>query len=258
MARTPMTLKTPEQEELERKLAELAPLETELAQRELDLATSAADLQSFQRLYMRVVGVKYAELDRLLAAYEELMLKRSPGDPEAERRAGVARERARESERATAGAVGPVERERFQPSEELKRLYREAAKRVHPDLAADPEEKERRHRVMIEVNKAYEEGDIDRLRTLLNEWETSPEGIVGEGVAERLIRTNRKIHQARARLEQIGLEIERIRGSDLARLREAVREAERQGRDLLAEMVRNIDQQIAAARSRLREIGGTI
>ena len=258
MDRTPITLKTPEQEELDRKLAELASIEAELAQRELDLATQGAELEAFERLYIRIVGVKYAELDRLLAGIEELMAKQRPGDPETERRAEEARERARQSEQATAGAVGPAERERFQPSEELKRLYREVARRVHPDLAADPQEKERRNRVMAQVNRAYAEGDIDWLRRLLKEWETSPEAIAGEGVAERLVRAIRKIHQARARLEEIRQELEELKTSDLAKLREAVRDAERQGHDLLDEMARSIDEQIVAAKRRLPETGGTV
>jgi hypothetical protein len=250
-----MTLKTPEQEELDRKLGELAGVESELAQRELDLATLAAELQALERLYVRVVGVKYAELDKVLAAIQIATMRRSPGDSAAKRRAEDAQERARQSEHATAGVVGPADRERFQPSDELKRLYRDAAKKVHPDLGTNAEDKEHRNRVMAEVNRAYEEGDIDRLRRLLKEWETSPEAIVGEGVAERLVRTIRMIHQARARIRQIGQDVEALRTSDLAKLREAVRDAERQGRDLLAEMARGLDQQIAAAKESVREMG---
>jgi len=257
MDRTPMTVATPEEEELQRKLVELAAVESELAQRDLDLATLAGELGAFERLYIRVVGSKYAELDKISAQIQQLLLELSPEDAESKSRARDAQEQARQSAEAAAGAGGPPEREHFQPSEELKRLYREAAKKVHPDLAGDPKEQERRNRVMAEVNKAYAEGDIERLRVLLREWETSPDAIRGEGVAERLVRTIRKIHQARAGIDRIGQEIERLGSSDLGKLCETVRDAERQGRDLLAEMARRLDQEIEVARRALRELRGS-
>jgi hypothetical protein len=252
--KVPMPVATPEEEELERKLAELAAVEGELAQRDLDLATLAAELEAFERLYIRVVGWKYAELDKISAEIQQLLFSRNPGDPEARRRAQDAQEQARQSSEATAGAAGPIEKEDFKPSEELKRLYREIAKKIHPDLAGDAKDQERRNRVMAEVNKAYAEGDIDRLRAILREWETSPDAVKGEGVPERLVRTIRKIHQARAGIERIVQEIDRLKNSDLAKLREAVEKAKGQGRDMLAEMAKRLDKEIEAARKALQEL----
>lgn len=56
---------TPEEQELEKKSAELLALETELAQRELELATLRADLRAFEARYIGTVGVLYAELDEI-------------------------------------------------------------------------------------------------------------------------------------------------------------------------------------------------
>ncbi len=56
---------TPEEQELALKQAELLTLQTELAQRELDIATLQAEPRSFEGHYLRIVGVKYAELDDL-------------------------------------------------------------------------------------------------------------------------------------------------------------------------------------------------
>ena len=97
---------TPEQQELDKKLAELAALETELAQRELDVATTQAELHSFEQEYLRVVGIRYTELDRLEAQIAEYMAYLESSKD-------------------------------FKPSESLKKLYREVAKRIHPDLATD-------------------------------------------------------------------------------------------------------------------------
>ena len=62
---------TPEQEELERKKAELAELGTELVEKELSLATFQAELNSFENEYMRVIGTRYTELDRIEAEINE-------------------------------------------------------------------------------------------------------------------------------------------------------------------------------------------
>ena len=48
----------------------------------------------------------------------------------------------------------------------LKRLYRSLARRFHPDLAPDEKDRERRNRIMAQINNAYQEGDLDLLESL--------------------------------------------------------------------------------------------
>jgi DnaJ-domain-containing protein 1 len=48
----------------------------------------------------------------------------------------------------------------------LKRLYRSLARRFHPDLAPDEKDRDRRNRVMAQINKAYQEGDMEMLESL--------------------------------------------------------------------------------------------
>jgi DnaJ-class molecular chaperone len=61
-----------------------------------------------------------------------------------------------------------LNRRRFKPSDDLKRLYREIAKRIHPDLATDDAERAKRNQLMAEVNRAYADGDEARLRAILD------------------------------------------------------------------------------------------
>jgi hypothetical protein len=89
-------------------------------------------------------------------------------------------------------------------------LYREIAKRIHPDLATEDDERAKRNQLMAEVNRAYEDGDESRLRAILNEWETGPDAVTGDGVGAELIRTIRKIHQVERRLAAIENEIVRL------------------------------------------------
>jgi hypothetical protein len=247
---------TPEETELAHKKLELAAIENELAERELDLSTLEAELRAFERRYLRTVGVKYAELDDLEAQIAEAMARLNPQDRRAREQASQARTQARESAQAAGTAKESKKPNEFMPSEDLKKLYRGIAKRVHPDLANDEEERARRTRFMAEVNHAYQDGDAARLQAILAEWEGSPEAVKGEGVGADLVRTIRKIAQVRGRLNEIKAKIAQLHESDLRKLMMKVREAEQEGRDLLAEMVAKLGTQIAEARKRLAELDG--
>jgi len=48
----------------------------------------------------------------------------------------------------------------------LKRLYRELARRFHPDLAADDADRDRRNEVMRRINEAYRSRDLDALNAV--------------------------------------------------------------------------------------------
>jgi hypothetical protein len=68
----------PEEEELERKRAELRILESELADLELELVSLHGDLVAFERAYMHRVGQLYAQLDDLEAQIAEAVFRRQP------------------------------------------------------------------------------------------------------------------------------------------------------------------------------------
>jgi DnaJ-domain-containing protein 1 len=215
--------KNPEEEELERKQAELEALESNLVQKELDLATLQGELHSFEREYLQIVGSRYNELERVKVQITEYMAYlESSGD--------------------------------FKPSDSLKKLYREVAKRIHPDLSTDEMEKARRQDLMAEANRAYEEGDEERLRAILQNWESSPESVRGDGVAMELVRVIRKIAQCRSRLAVIAKDYEALMQTDLYALKSQVEQAQEVGRDLLAEMAQHLDDQISEAQSRLKEL----
>jgi len=247
---------TPEEKELAAKQTELATLQEELAQRELDLATLQAELRRFEGRYLRVVGVRYAELDELNARIAEIRAKSKPNDAEALRRAREARAQAEE----TARQAGEGEKEglkpKFQPSEDTKKLYKEAVKRFHPDATTDPAEKERRHSVMVELNAAYAAGDVERMQGILRTWEDSPDSVQGADVAAELIRAIRRIAQSRERLEAINALMADLCQTDLWKLKERANEAEQGGRDLLEEMAAELAGRIAAARLELETLLG--
>ena len=50
--------------------------------------------------------------------------------------------------------------------EQIRSLFRELARRFHPDLTTDPEEKKWRQEIMTRVNQAYTNRDLKALRAL--------------------------------------------------------------------------------------------
>ncbi len=253
-ATAPRDFRSPEEEELQRKRGDLENLRSQLAESELELATVRSELIAFERRYQEVVGSRYAELDKLEARIAESIARSRPADPAARQKAESARARADES----AEAMGDIGREpsgpAFAPTEELRALYRQAAKELHPDLTTDQEERARRQKAMAEVNKAFEEGDEERIREILAQWRSSPEQVHGDDTAAQLVRVIREIAQVRKRLDAIKTEIEELSEAELSCLKKQVEEAAARGQDLLAEIAAQLDARIEQARTRLKEV----
>ena len=250
----PFKRPTPEDTELAKKRAELAPLEAILAERELELVTLQAELRDFESQYMRVVGVRYTELDEIEAQIAEAIARVDPNDENARAQAEKARRQAAESAAATQAAEGEDQSSKPDISETLKKLRREAAKLIHPDTNLDERENQRHHEWMAKVNKAFDERDEEGLREILNQWESSPESVKGEGVGADLIRVIRKMALVDQRLKSVEKEIKSLEVSDLSKLRSKVEEAGKDGRDLLKEMELKVQNQIAQAKDRLEGI----
>jgi len=245
----------PEEEEIIRKRAELDDLEVEMAQHELDLATLMAELQAFERRYLRIVGARVAAVDQLeaeIAVLRQATPKRLQGhDRRSQRRVEEAHTRARQSAAAIDMSMPADQPESFEPSAELKVLFRDLAKSIHPDLAECGDEVPRRTRLMAEANAAYQRGDVLRLDQILLEWQRAPEMVKGDGLGADLVRVIRKIAQARRRLGNIQDEVVCLTASDIFRLRAEVEQAQAEGFDLLADMAGELDDREAAARGRL-------
>ena len=247
---------TPEELELAKKKAELTTFESRLSQRELELATFQAELHAFERRYVRVVGIRYAELDEIEAQIAELLASQRPKDDKAGREAAEARAKAEESAQADGDAKDEKPVTDFKPSEDLKKLYREIAKRIHPDLTTDEKERARRNEIMAQANRAYEEGNEAKLRDILEQWESSPDTVKGEGVGAELVRAIRKIHQVEDRLVEIGKQITELKASELYQLKTKVEDTAKEGRDLLKEMAARLDSELADAKKQLSQVTG--
>ena len=247
----------PGAEELVRRRAQLQVLSRRLLERERDLAAFRGELHAFETTYRKALGARYARLDELAERLDETAAPAddpaAPGpedDGPAERYPGQGlpggqnwawgeREPDKEPERPA-----PV-------NEDARRLFRQLARLIHPDLAADPQERERRTNLMVAANDAYEQGDVAALERLLTEWHASPEAVTGRGTAAELERTLRRIAQVEASMRRIDEELAELEASAMGWLRRRVEKAAREGWDLLAHMVRELDRQISEAQLEL-------
>jgi len=242
----------PEERELARKVLEQTTLETELTERELRTANLRAELGAFERRYLHFVGARYAELDELKARIAEQLAHEQPDNDRAQQAARDARARAHETKSA-AGERAETAPRAFEASPEMKRLYRTVAKRIHPDLTSDREDRAKRQQLMSMANEAYELGDEMQLARILTEYEHSPEAVQGEGPGVELVRVIRRISQMRSRLAEMEAELQELLRSDLFQLKSRLDEAHEFGRDVLQEMVAKVDEQIEQAQERLKK-----
>jgi len=245
----------PEEEELDRQLVELAKLENQIGDRELELSTLQAQLEQFRSRYMSVVGRRYAELDRIEAKIAQLLALKNPDNADARQQAQFRREAAEESTREAGCFDNTTSNQgRFTPTGELKNLFRMIAKAMHPDLAADEADRANRSKAMTAANKAYREGDEEGLRRILANWDSSPDNVVGNDIASRLVRAIRSIHRVRQRLAAIAEETRQLRAGELFVLYEQCEKSNAQGQDLLADIASDINDRIEAAKNAERTL----
>ncbi|MFF1912390.1 J domain-containing protein [Streptomyces sp. NPDC058239] len=169
------------------RVAEQALIEFEIA-----VETFRVEVENFSRLHHQKLGPMYARLDELDAQIAEAQAART-GDPEDLRKAQEARaivmpmpgvdelfhdwidSDGLSPEAAAMLTEQPVRPpKRVRPTEEARKLYRELARKAHPDLAQDETERARREEFITRVNAAYGRGDEALLMELAQEWAAGP------------------------------------------------------------------------------------
>ena len=242
---------SPQAEELQARRRELADLRRKLADKELELSTENAQLHLFERRYQSVVGKMYAELDQVKAQVLGLASKVFPKADNFREEAESAREQAREFHEESPEAKKPKE---FNPPENLKKLFRRVAKRIHPDLASSARERERRHDLMAKLNQAYDGLDEEAIRSILIEWEAEEPAHEKLELGEQLVRVVSQAAQVRKRLYAISDELEDLTLTEMFQLKKNIESAELEGRDLLQEIADDLEEKISETKTRIRDL----
>ncbi len=243
----------PEEIELKKKERVLERLKDRIAFREEDMADLRGELERFEAQYSMQVGRLYAEIDEIEAAIAEEELKLVPDDEEIKKRVEELRRKAEESA-ARAAAAEAAEKADWKPTAEAKKAYHDLARTIHPDLALDSEEKERRHVLMAELNKAYSSGDQVRLDKLADDLRHSPALVSGDTIGDRLVRVIRQIAQVKARFFELEKEARAARNSETYTLLCKAKAERAEGRDMIAQIAARTAVHITRANRRLQSL----
>jgi hypothetical protein len=241
----------PEEIELNKKKKVLNRLKDKLADAEEEMTDLRTELDRFEARYKMDVARFYHDFDEIEAQIAEEEAKLVPDDEEIKKRAEELRRRAEESVVETDDNAGAG---KWQPTAEAKKAYHDLARIIHPDLALDADEKERRHVLMSKLNDAYSAGDQLRLNKLVEDFRDSPDLVKGDTPGDELVRAIRQIYQINKRLVELRLEKSIAADSELFTLREKVEAEMREGRDLLKQMAQRTKTHISKAERRLANL----
>ncbi len=235
----PVVRAMPPAEQLYQKhLVTIAERRRDLANLEGDLATLRDAVTGFEAVAQSRLGELFAELRRLesatadyshrLARLRAAIEAREPDDldldgldlDEEEEMLAQASFAASGARGAQRGPHVPAATRRWLATEaaEAKRLYIDLAKRLHPDLARDDEDRQRRERIMQRVNEAFRLRDLAGLRAVHLEsiaddprWSERP-------VTDRLAWAEEELRRLDVALEETRLAMARLRSGELFRL----------------------------------------
>jgi hypothetical protein len=231
----------PEERDYERRLRLLVAHRRRLTELTAELALLKGALGRFEAVCSARVGSLLAELrrvDQATADYRGRIERlRNPAAPDPEDADEDPEEGPGDGEGAEAesfarlggnpwsGPNGDPARERRGEAvegtgdeAEAKRLYRDLARRCHPDFARGDAEREQREAMMQRVNEAYRARDLEELRALRRETEADAPGFAERPVGERLAWLAAELERVDALLHGIKAEFARLRGYELHRL----------------------------------------
>jgi len=225
--------------------AELRQAQEALRAAEADLAEEQAAINAF-RMHARLMLDDLVEAIQALRARKqalltELALQRQEDDdplgPEAEPVEGALPD--------PVDDLLPTDTPRDRAAE--KRLYRELARRFHPDLAESSAELAYRTSVMTAVNAAYSAGDVHALYDLAGELEPDELRELASIESREVRKVRERLMQCRRRQRKVARQLDTLRRENTSRLWRKARELDEPNANWWASVRRELE----AARARL-------
>ena len=252
--------KLPEDNELRLKETELAALRARHAEARASLQRLRDEIASFENFYHHDLGSRIAELERIEAEISRLSgyaKWEQPQDQSASSQEWeeACKESAQDSFGEHSSSVDRHASTNFE-AKDIKALYREVAKTIHPDLAGTGPSKVLRHELMLKANRAYAEDDRRTLQEILRNWRRSPDQAEGGDASPDLARLTRLIARERQEIRAVNAKLEELKASYVCRFKKRVDANLALGIDLLADMVADADLDIARALKRLAALQG--
>lgn len=246
---------------------EIPSLRDQLARLEQEHADLLIELREFETLYQARVGPIEAQLAETQLHIDEYRLRieliqwrgtalaPSQLEAEVEYRLRAQRQRAQASfEQAARAQQAPPPRP-IDPLDELdlKAVYRELAKRSHPDLAGDEADRAARSARMQTVNALYADRNVIALREVLRGLQA---GDVRRNETPEQIAARLKIEydQLTAAIQRVKIEIAELNRSPLMTLKIDAALGRARGRDVLGAAAAQVQAQLAEAERELQQL----
>jgi predicted RNase H-like nuclease (RuvC/YqgF family) len=233
------------QEQIRRLRAALEQAQAELIEAEAQLADELAQVNAFEFEFEARVGHLWDKLDALeteIEGYQDrIHMMRKGYLP-------VERQYRRAWQAPPASAPTPPARP-ASPADEahIKRLYRQLARRYHPDLAGDETERVYRTEKMAAINDAYAARSLTELEALaLEAAPTIQTGRAQAGLSEaHMVQAlQEELARCQRRLGEIKSELRSLHRRPSVELSLEVKVARRQGRDLLGEIAADLERKL--------------
>lgn len=248
---------------------QIQTLKLEIADHEKNFATLNAEVQDIQGeltdfkgrydslvepIAARVRVVKEAIFDLEEKRKQDAMRKAGWNPPEGYVSVEEQYRRKWQKPREDAHTVPPVAPE-IPPepvNQDLKKLYRELARRYHPDMATSEEDRKRRTKLMAQINAAYADKDFEALQTLA----THPERVnVDEPLAVLVLRQLQQLSRLlRQQIFDLKQQRHNLLNCDLMKLKVEEKLLRRQGRELLKELAAEWEAEYRALLQKLYEL----
>jgi len=228
---------------------------------ELELFNTRVTIHEFMQLYNERVGQLEAYLRNLRRKLYEILEAQRPNlesdedqfDPEAEEEKFTYQDR---DENSGWRKIGQAKKSKYSPKmeEQIKKLFRELARRFHPDLTSDPEEKKWREEIMTRVNQAYTNRDLKALRALA-ERPDRPVDSPNQTKEEEIANLKAELKRLDGVISDLKARIKHLEQSPAWQLKMEARLKRRSGADLLTEVEAKIQEQIADLEEHLIVLG---
>lgn len=244
--------KTSLHEQIEQINLQLAALRPRLIEAETELSERLAAISAFEfKLRSRIAKLtdKLDQLDAEIQALKRKMRWLGEGwqtDPENEAAAWASGKTASETGDYRYREVSNEPRQALAEEERasLKQLYRQLARRFHPDMAIDEADRDYRTQMMMAINAAYAAGDLDKLEQLLLEPD-APHTITIQSEEEQLDLLIRELMRVQNRLQEIEDELARLDKHKSAVMMRRQEEVVQKGRDWFVEVETQLRKDIA-------------
>jgi hypothetical protein len=252
------------QQQLQQLRRELNRVQAEIENAEAELINLEEDLRAFEFEFEANVGYLVEQLTQLEAEVNDYLQRIKILRTEKTFGEGY---RTVEDQYNTTWNIPRQETAKKQPPKpppltaaRLKKLYRDLARRYHPDLAVDEADRAYRTAKMTAINDAYKAGSLVEMMALAEEKEAAP--LVGAGTqkGERGMATavpvpqtdndlvkvlSQELERQRLHLFQVQNALQNFHNRPMVALALEVQFARQQGRDLLAEMAKETQRKIA-------------